>query len=173
MGDGENGSGESAGFGGLGPTRTKGQGQQWVECWVPGRPRGKARPRARRQGDRVRLYSVREDVLVENWARTCWLQQVGAGLGQGGDGPVSGPVEVEAHVFLPCPASKPKGWREAALAGLIRPVVKPDTDNVAKLYLDGLNGVAWLDDAQVVDLVVRKWYGPEPGVRLRARGAGG
>lgn len=35
---------------------------------------------------------------------------------------------------------------------------KPDADNVAKLVLDALNGVAWADDAQVTDLNVHKKY---------------
>ena len=35
---------------------------------------------------------------------------------------------------------------------------KPDADNVSKLVLDALNGVAWVDDAQVTDLNVHKDY---------------
>lgn len=35
---------------------------------------------------------------------------------------------------------------------------KPDADNVTKLVLDALNGVAWADDAQVTDLNVHKKY---------------
>ncbi len=31
-----------------------------------------------------------------------------------------------------------------------------DTDNLAKLVLDALNGVAWLDDSQIVRLSVEK-----------------
>ena len=34
--------------------------------------------------------------------------------------------------------------------------LKPDVDNIAKAILDGLNGVAYDDDAQVVDLHVVK-----------------
>ena len=33
---------------------------------------------------------------------------------------------------------------------------KPDADNIAKIVLDALNGVAWLDDAQVTSLTVVK-----------------
>lgn len=33
---------------------------------------------------------------------------------------------------------------------------KPDADNIAKLVLDALNGRAWHDDAQVVNLTVGK-----------------
>lgn len=35
---------------------------------------------------------------------------------------------------------------------------KPDADNVTKLVMDALNGVAWVDDAQVTDLNVHKKY---------------
>lgn len=35
-------------------------------------------------------------------------------------------------------------------------VMKPDADNIAKLVLDALNGVAWHDDAQIVSLDVVK-----------------
>lgn len=33
---------------------------------------------------------------------------------------------------------------------------KMDLDNVAKSILDGLNGIAYVDDDQVVELLVRK-----------------
>ena len=36
---------------------------------------------------------------------------------------------------------------------------KPDADNLAKAILDALNGMAYPDDAQIVNLKVRKWYG--------------
>ena len=36
--------------------------------------------------------------------------------------------------------------------------VKPDVDNIEKLYLDALNGVAYDDDNQVTALIVQKRY---------------
>ena len=36
---------------------------------------------------------------------------------------------------------------------------KPDCDNIAKIILDALNGLAYDDDAQVVQLSVKKQYG--------------
>lgn len=38
------------------------------------------------------------------------------------------------------------------------PTVKPDTDNIAKTILDGLNGVAYNDDKQVIKLSIEKFY---------------
>jgi Holliday junction resolvase RusA-like endonuclease len=36
------------------------------------------------------------------------------------------------------------------------PTAKPDGDNLAKNALDSANGILWRDDAQVVELTVRK-----------------
>lgn len=38
------------------------------------------------------------------------------------------------------------------------PTVKPDADNVSKIILDALNGVAYYDDNQVTDLAIYKQY---------------
>ena len=44
------------------------------------------------------------------------------------------------------------------LSGLISPTKKPDVDNVIKIILDALNGFAWHDDSQVVNLQIEKKY---------------
>lgn len=38
---------------------------------------------------------------------------------------------------------------------------KPDADNIAKIILDSLNGLAYKDDNQVAELLVLKQYGDE------------
>jgi Holliday junction resolvase RusA-like endonuclease len=53
-----------------------------------------------------------------------------------------------------------------ALGGEVLPTAKPDADNVVKAIFDGLNGVLWRDDVQVVDLRVRKRYSAAPAVRV-------
>jgi Holliday junction resolvase RusA-like endonuclease len=54
------------------------------------------------------------------------------------------PVRVDIEAFRPLPKSRPKRiqWEPD--------VCKPDKDNLEKLVLDALNGVAYADDAQVV-----------------------
>lgn len=72
--------------------------------------------------------------------------------------PVQTPVHLEIAAVLPTPASWPKWKRAMANAGTIRPTGKPDADNIAKSVLDALNGVLWVDDAQVVALTITKTY---------------
>ena len=48
--------------------------------------------------------------------------------------------------------------------GKERPTRKPDFDNIGKIICDALNGIAYRDDAQIVDALVRKFYSDTPRV---------
>lgn len=62
------------------------------------------------------------------------------------------PVSVTIWTQRPLPKSKRKGI-------LTEPdTCKPDADNIEKLVMDALNGVAWIDDSQVTDPNVHKKY---------------
>ena len=63
--------------------------------------------------------------------------------------------------------NKAKRVRELMLAGIIKPTKKPDIDNIAKIICDGLNGVAYKDDAQIIYLAVMKRYAEEGSVRVK------
>lgn len=43
---------------------------------------------------------------------------------------------------------------------------RPDLDNLAKLVLDALNGIAYHDDGQVSTLVCRKWRDGPAGIKI-------
>lgn len=62
------------------------------------------------------------------------------------------PRGTEVRVSVTCTAPAPKTARH----GCVPYTVKPDLDNVCKLVLDALNGVAWDDDAQVVSIFANK-----------------
>lgn len=61
-----------------------------------------------------------------------------------------GAVRVEIHTYKALPKSKPKRIERE------RDTSKPDIDNIAKAVLDGLNGIAYEDDSQVVELRIVK-----------------
>ena len=47
-------------------------------------------------------------------------------------------------------------------------MVRNDADNILKVLLDSLNGIAWEDDNQVMDIHVRKVMGaPSPRIEVR------
>ncbi|WP_423739149.1 RusA family crossover junction endodeoxyribonuclease [Clostridium sporogenes] len=50
--------------------------------------------------------------------------------------------------------------------GIVRPTIKPDVDNIAKVILDSLNGLAYKDDKQIVTCGISKWYGEDPRVEV-------
>lgn len=75
--------------------------------------------------------------------------------------PLEGALAMVVEMYFPIPQSRPKRWKEAALAGRIRPTVKPDWDNGGKLT-DALNLIVWVDDKQIVDSHVLQFYSRNP-----------
>ena len=83
--------------------------------------------------------------------------------------PLETPLAVYLYFRLPIPRSYTKKRSEACLSGSERPTKKPDIDNLAKSVLDGLNGVVWHDDSQIVSLHLTKVYARNPGIDLLIR----
>lgn len=67
-------------------------------------------------------------------------------------------LNVFITVYCSIPKSFSKKKYKEATAGVIRPTVKPDCDNIAKNICDALNGVAYPDDRQIVSLIIAKHY---------------
>lgn len=84
----------------------------------------------------------------------------------GRQAPLAGALTVEVIAYRRVPASWSKRDTQAALAGAIYPTSRPDCDNYGKAILDGMRGVAFGDDSQIVDLVVRKRYAQRPCVTV-------
>lgn len=85
-----------------------------------------------------------------------------------GQTPLSGPLSVTVTAFFLVPKSWPKGRKAYALHGNIHPTSRTtgDIDNLAKAALDGMNGVAFVDDHQVVILQVIKVYSLKPRLEI-------
>ena len=119
---------------------------------IPGKPTGKGRPRFARRGDFVATYTDSKTASYEN------LVKLAANQAMGGREPLAGAVSLSVYVYVMPPASWSKKKRESALAGEIRPTVKPDFDNLIKIMGDGMNGIVYLDDKQIVALAGIKSY---------------
>ena len=102
-----------------------------------GEPRGKERPRLGKHGN---VYTPAATASYERslgWA---------AKIAMKGRKPLEGPLRVTVTAFM--------GRHRA------------DIDNVAKCALDSLNGIAYRDDSQVVELFARKALAAEPMTRI-------
>lgn len=125
---------------------------------VPGQPVGKGRPRIGKVGAHARMFTPEKTANYEGL-----IAHAGHAAMQGRP-LLTGPVRVVLDIRLQVPASWSKKKQAQALAGEIYPMTKPDKDNVIKAIYDGLNGVAWKDDVQVVEGSQRKRYSETPGV---------
>lgn len=122
-------------------------------------PVEQARPRATRMGRGIRLYDPKKvSVYKKQLGMMCRFQYKQA--------PLTGPLMVELNFFRHVQSSLSKKERALRLSGSHRPVVKPDTDNYIKSTLDGLNGLLWEDDNQIVDLIAHKYYSDNPRVEI-------
>ena len=72
---------------------------------------------------------------------------------------------ISAYYKIPDRTSKKK--LEQMVSGQIRPIKKPDTDNIIKIIADSLNGLAYKDDSRIVSVVCTKYYGTIPRVVVR------
>lgn len=70
----------------------------------------------------------------------------------------AGEVYVEVVFAFRRPQSLLKAQRDAIGSGLLElpKTTKPDVDNLCKALLDALNGIAWIDDAQVCEIWAKK-----------------
>lgn len=129
---------------------------------VPGTPQGKGRARSTiRKGKSgksfVGHYTPAKTRSYEQQVAAAALDAIAAGS-TGALWPTRGVVEMTLDIVMPIPASWPAWKRDLARSSGIAPTTKPDLDNVSKAIFDGLNGIAWIDDAQVVDAETSKRY---------------
>lgn len=122
-------------------------------------PSGKGRPRfssrgSKKDGDfKLRTHTDKKTASFERQIRDlCRLQMRGAP-------PATGPLSISVVFRLKRPSTVRR----------LHPTVTPDLDNLIKAVLDGMNRVAWMDDAQIVEMLCRKEYSESPGISLEMR----
>lgn len=136
-----------------------------VKFTIYGEPQGKGRPRFSTVCGHVKTRTPDETVFYENLVKTEYRNQAGVRFAD--DAMLD--VRVTAYYTMPKSVSKKK--RQAMLDRRIRPTKKPDFDNIGKVICDSLNGIAYRDDAQIVDAQVRKFFGEDPRVVVTIREA--
>lgn len=123
-----------------------------AEFTIHSAPTGKARPRVTMHG----TYTPRKTKQYEDLVRSEYISQcIGTNFGENA-------LEIDITAVYAVPKSANKETRWKMLSGEIRPTKKPDYDNISKAVCDALNGLAYKDDAQIVDAHCHKVYGEIP-----------
>ncbi len=112
---------------------------------VYGDPKGKGRPRF----FKGHAYTDKSTAEYEAKVKHMWSFSKHERLGK-----VPTAVLIDAYFRVPTSLSKAK---RAELFGK-QYLKKPDGDNIAKIILDALNGLAYEDDSQIATLCVTKKY---------------
>jgi len=125
-----------------------------IKLIIPGEPVSKARPRVCKFGTFTPVKTVNYETLIKE------LFIISK------QNPLGGMLKAEIDCYFGITKSTSKKNASLMLSNDVRPVKKPDTDNLGKICLDALNGLAYKDDSQVVCLHVNKWYSDKPRVEI-------
>ena len=136
----------------------RGDIERCVAFRLYGKPVGKGRPRYTTAGGFGRMYTPKptrdyERTVAEEYRLAKgWLMER--------------PVMITVMQCFPIPKGASKKEAQLMRDYRIVPSCKPDIDNVLKVVLDGLNGVAYRDDTQVVCVVSERCYADNPCVEV-------
>jgi Holliday junction resolvase RusA-like endonuclease len=122
-----------------------------ISILIPGDPIAKKRPRFARRGKFVTTYSDQE--TEESKFYMLAKEQIKTKL--------SGPLAIRMTFCIKRPKSHYGTGKNSCILKDTAPSFpdkKPDFDNLCKFACDVLNGLAWDDDAQIVEAIVKKRY---------------
>ena len=127
---------------------------------VDGVPVPKGRARYVKRGNFVQTYTPEKTRTYETLIKDASRQAMG------GTEPLETPVSLYLYIRVPIPASATKKRLQAIADGLEKPIKKPDASNILKSVEDGMNGVVYHDDSQIINIHVTKVYSSLPGVDI-------
>ena len=127
---------------------------QRLDITISGDPVGKGRPRFVRATGRT--YTPENTAKYENLVRVTFAAKYPDHV------PIDTAVSLTIRAFFKIPESWPKYKKQEARDGRTMKTSKPDLDNIIKSVCDGLNGVAWTDDARIATISAAKFYSDHP-----------
>lgn len=77
------------------------------------------------------------------------------------------PIIVDIKCYFPTPSSMSVLEKLVSEFGFIRPITKPDWDNVAKTYCDAIQSSLIKDDSLIIDGRCRKYYSVKPRIEMK------
>lgn len=123
---------------------------------------GKQRPKAQNMGKYIHIYTPQKTINYENYIKYCYYES-----NQDKEPFINGEkLKAVIKIFQKIPISTSKKKANLMRLGIERPTKKPDIDNILKVVFDGLNGLAYKDDTQIIELEASKFYSDTPRIEL-------
>jgi Holliday junction resolvase RusA-like endonuclease len=76
--------------------------------------------------------------------------------------PLNTPLSVDITFYLPIPKGTAKLLKQQMINQTVYPTKRPDIDNLAYIVTNAMKDIVYVDDSQVVDLILRKRYSDTP-----------
>jgi Holliday junction resolvase RusA-like endonuclease len=127
---------------------------------VDGPPVPKGRARYVKRGTHISTYTPEKTRTYESLIKDAAIEAMGS------SDPLETPVTLYLYIRVQMPKSYSKKRIEACLNGSEQPTKKPDASNILKSVEDGMNGVVYKDDSQIVNIHVTKVYSSQAGVDI-------
>ena len=134
----------------------------FIEFTVPGEPVAKGRARAFIRAGKIGHYTPDKTANYES------LVRLFASRAMGNKPLMTEAVWLTVDAYFSIPRSWPVRKQQDAEVLKVRKISRPDLSNVVKGVEDALNGVVWVDDSQVIQILASKHYSRIPYVRIRA-----
>lgn len=126
-----------------------------IEFTILGKPMGKQRARSTSFG---KMYTPVTTVQYENLIKMTYGELKRDMIQEGS-------IHLSIEALMPIPISWSKKKQNSSIGRMC--TNRPDVDNIAKIVMDALNGIAWKDDSQVAVLLIVKRYSEQPRLKVR------
>ena len=123
-----------------------------IQFTIKGEIKTKQRPRATIIGGHARVYSSKDTIMYENYVKSEFQRQCPYYLG-------TSPIKATIIAYF-LPSAEMIKYAGGDV-NRIACTKNKDLDNIAKTILDALNGLAYEDDKQIVELHTEKYYTPQ------------
>ena len=137
-----------------------------IRLIIPGEPQGKQRAKVFPIRMKSGLIIRRGVTPAKTVAYETLIRELFA-VTYPGFMPMEGPLSMEVDAYLGIPKSASRKRREAMEGGAVVPEKRPDVDNVLKTAADALQGLAFLNDSQIAEAIIRKRFSSQPRMIIR------
>lgn len=117
---------------------------------LDGKPKGKDRPRF----SRGFVYTPKKTLEYENMIKETFIENAPKNFRV---------IEKDVPIKLDVVVNQKKGKQSKKTY----PTLKPDIDNILKIIMDGLNGVCYQDDSQVINVKIHRVFSDDNYITVR------